>query len=276
MGPKLADLLGVMKYPAEFWNKLAPHHSTIENNFFNLPSVRAIMREIQSPVLVVGAGQGLIVEELVKRGFQCDGIDLSPEMIRYAKLRRGLTLLKADARSMPFRNQTYATVIYASGVLDFIGDEETITAILSEGRRVLKESGKIFVAFYRLSDALEHFVGRVGLLRNHLLAQKASLQTYLLRPAQMLRWVQNQANTNTFKTIALLLRLAVQITFQERVNTFKMQKIFRNAEAAQSLIETAPEYQPYRNETEIRRMFARLAVPVKQFRILKSCFVVQL
>ena len=53
----------------EFWDRLAPHHAALENNFFDLRSVRALVKELVPPVLIVGAGQGLIVNELVKRGF---------------------------------------------------------------------------------------------------------------------------------------------------------------------------------------------------------------
>jgi 2-polyprenyl-3-methyl-5-hydroxy-6-metoxy-1,4-benzoquinol methylase len=77
-----------MPASCEFWDALAPHHSAIENSYFDLPSVRRIVHDVRSPVLIVGAGQGLIVEELQKRGFQCDGVDLSLEMIRYARIRR--------------------------------------------------------------------------------------------------------------------------------------------------------------------------------------------
>src|SRR5689334_5006481 len=124
-----------MKSSTEFWDELAAHHAGIENSYFDLPSIRAILPELEPPVLIVGAGQGLIVEELTKRGIACDGVDFSPEMIRHAHLRRGLSLIKADARCMPFQDQTYGTIIYATGVIDFLDDEEAIAMILKEGRR---------------------------------------------------------------------------------------------------------------------------------------------
>ena len=104
-------------------------------------------------VLVVGAGQGLLVEELLKKGFQTDGIDLSREMIQYAKKRRGLTIIEADARAMPFGAGKYETIIYATGVIDFMANEDLIGTILNEARRVISHAGKVFVAFYRMSAA---------------------------------------------------------------------------------------------------------------------------
>src|SRR5438270_8700987 len=120
-----------MSHASDYWDALAPHHASLENNFFDLPSLRRIIHEIQQPVLVVGAGQGLIVEELIKNGFHTDGVDLSPEMIRYAKRRRGLTIIEADAKALPFGAGTYQTIIYATGVVDFMGDEEQIGVILN-------------------------------------------------------------------------------------------------------------------------------------------------
>src|SRR5215831_7992808 len=122
-----------MAHVSEFWDWLAPHHGAVENSYLDLLSIRRILDALHPPVLVVGAGQGLIVEELQKQGFHCDGLDLSPEMIKYAKLRRGLTLIEADAKAMPFAEGKYGTVIYATGVVDFIGDEDEIRAILNEG-----------------------------------------------------------------------------------------------------------------------------------------------
>ena len=59
---------------AAYWDTLAPHHWRLENNYLNVPSVRLILGDIRPPVMVVGSGQGLIVEELRRQGLRCDGI----------------------------------------------------------------------------------------------------------------------------------------------------------------------------------------------------------
>jgi len=102
----------------------------IENSYLDVPSLRRIMHDLHEPVLVVGAGQGLIVAELRKRGFRCDGVDLSSEKIRYAKLRRGISLVDADAKAMPLAQRTFLTVIDATGVVDFADDEERSKVML--------------------------------------------------------------------------------------------------------------------------------------------------
>jgi hypothetical protein len=227
-------------------------------------------------VLVVGAGLGLIVEELQKKGFQCDGVDLSSEMIRYAKIRRGLTLVKADARAMPFGEKTYATIIYPTGVVDFVSDEEAIRAILNEGRRIVQRSGNIFVAFYRISAATVDFLSRVGLLRNDVLSQREMMEVYRLRPVQGLGWVAKKAGVGYFGAAALAFRSWAFSTWQEKRVGFKMQKIFAKKEVADFLTKSAPEKLPYRNEDEIRNPFQRLEIPFKQLEVLDSCYIARL
>jgi hypothetical protein len=259
----------------DFWDALAPHLDLIEDNYFDRRSVRLLLKSLQDPVLVVGAGQGLIVAELRNRGFRCDGVDSSPEMIRYASLRRGMTLIQADARALPLAPGTYKTIIYPTGVIDFIADEQAIRAILIEGRRITNGAGTIFTAFYRLRDAQEQFVKRVGLLANHQVRHRESLEVYQLNPREMVAWVARRAGVSRLRAIAILLWMSVRCRPRELRMTFRMQRVFRDAAVAQALIDSAPLQQPYRNAAEIRNLFQRLAIPIQQFLQSPSCFIVK-
>lgn len=259
-----------------FWDTLSPHHAAIEDNYLDIRSVRRIVHELHEPVLVVGAGQGLILGELRKQGLQCDGVDFSPEMIRYAKSRRGLNLFEADAREMPFTDGSYGTLLYATGVIDFICDEQLIAAILKEGRRIAQPSRSLFVAFYRVSPASEEFLKTTGLLKNHVLSQRECLRMNRLTPAQMVAWVANRTGRGYLATAGMLLRLTARCSLKEKRLTFAMQKFFRNMQDPEALINTASETVPYRNEAEIRNLFTRLAIPIKQFQTFISCFMVRI
>jgi ubiquinone/menaquinone biosynthesis C-methylase UbiE len=261
---------------SDFWDAMAPHHSFIENNYLDLRSLRRIVHDIHQPALVVGAGEGLIVEALRKNGCRTDGVDLSSEMIRYAQIRRGLTFVKADARAMPFGERTYKTIIYATGVVDFIGDEEQIRVILKEARRIVHQSGNIFVAFYRFSAALEDFLARLGLLRNDVFYFRETLEIYRLNPVQTIAWVAKRAEAGYFRAAILSLQSWALSTMQEKTAAFNMQRIFRNKDHANSLINAAPERQPYRNEREIRNLFKRLAIPMKKLEATGSCYIVHI
>lgn len=225
---------------------------------------------------MISAGQGLIVEELRKHGCACEGVDLSVEMIRQAKVRRRITLVQADAKALPFPTASYATVIYATGVVDFNGDEAEIRAMLTEGRRVVREPGKIFVAFYKAS-ALQHtFLELVGLTGNHTLAFRESREVNLLNPVQLVGWVARKARLSRLRATIELVRMAVLSTRLERKAARQMQRVFRKLDDPRSLINAAPEQVPYRDRTEIENLFKRLHIPIKQLSAFASCWVVQI
>ena len=255
---------------------MAPHHSKIENSYLDLPSIRRIMHDIHQPALVVGAGQGLIVAELLRQGIQCDGVDLSSEMVRFAKVRRGLDLVRADARTMPFGKGTYRTIIYATGVIDFMMDEEQIRVILQEARRIAAESANIFVAFYRLSAATEDLMIKLGLLDNNVLCLKETLEIYRLNPVRAFAWAAKKGKVSCLRAALWSLRSWAFSSWQEKRNVFHMQKIFAQANIGEAWIQAAPEKQPYRNEAEIRNLFGRLAIPIKHLRAFGHCYIVQI
>jgi SAM-dependent methyltransferase len=265
-----------MHEPSEFWDALAPHHAAIEDNYLDRASLRGIVSEVRSPVLIVGAGQGLIVAELLSAGFQCDGVDFSAEMIRHARSRRGIELIEADAAALPLGDATYETVIYATGVIDFNSDENAIRRMLAEGRRALKPGGKIFVAFYRMSPAMEHFLQRLRLLTHHVLQHRECIESYLLTPAQMVRWLAERAHTSRLRAAGLMLRLAVSGTLREKATSLKMQRIIRGMQNPAAFIQAAPETQPYRNEAEIRRLFDRQAIPIQELRTMATCWIAEI
>jgi len=265
-----------MTRSSNFWDALAPHHAAIENSYLDLPSLRRIGHDVHEPALVVGAGQGLIVAGLRKKGIRCDGVDLSSEMIRYAKIRRGLDLVHADARALPFGNGTCRTIIYATGVIDFMGDEEQIRVIVNEARRIADHSANIFVAFYRFSAATEDFMVRLGLLSDNSFRFRETLQIYRLNPVQAIAWVAKRAKVSFSRAAILSVRAWAFSSWQEKRNAFHMQRIFAGPDRADTLIQAAPEKQPYRNEAEIRNLFTRLAIPIKQLETFGNCYVAQI
>ena len=162
------------------------------------------------------------------------------------------------------------------GGLFFWGEGEQISVIMNEARRVINQSGKIFVAFYRFSAASEDFLARLGLLKNNVLSLGEALEIYSLNPVQAIAWVAKKAEVGYFRAGALSLRSWALSTMQEKTTAFNMQRIFRTMDQANSVINTAPERQPYRNEPEIRNLFKRLAIPMKKLEASASCYIVQI
>ena len=242
-----------------FWKAWAPYWRAIENRNLDVPTIRRLEPAITSPVLMIGAGQGLLVERLRKDGFRVDGIDAEPEMIAYAKKRRGLDLLEANARALPFPDDSYATVIVATGVIDFLDHDETIRSILDEAIRVARPSGEVFIAFYKMRERVEALLERLGMFTEggHYYRMREIARAEFASPRLLVRIVRADRG--------ILAALSAWL---------KMQFLSRKQRTI--LAAVAPEVVPYRRDDAIRRLFDALGVPVHRIHGFETCAVVQL
>ena len=258
-----------------YWDTLAPHHWRIEDNYLSVSSVRLILGDIRQPVLVVGAGQGLIVEELRRQGLRCDGIDLSARMMEYARLRRGLTLVRANATKMPFVDGTYETVIFATGVIDFMADLHEIETVMHEAHRIVSATGNVIVAFYRFSAAQEHFLTSLGLLRDDTLHMRSALAVHRLGFGALVGWVAKMARISTFQAVRLCISTGLKSTRQERAIALAMRRVVAQAGDPDAFIEAAPETQPYRDKSAIARLLDSLSMRIEDWQASSSCYLVR-
>jgi hypothetical protein len=260
----------------DFWTQLAPDLAAIEDSYLDLASLRRMMPDIQAPVLVVGAGQGLIVGELRRRGLVCQGVDLTPEMIRLAKQRRGLDVIQADARALPFASGAFRSVVCATGVVDFMSDEPSIKRVLDETRRVAGAHGRVLVAFYKMSRASQRLLRRLGLLDAQVLRHREALEVHQLDPRQTVAWVSRRARVRSMRATMLLLRTWFGLSRQEKRNAASMRRIFSARDRASALLTAAHEEQPYRDAAAIEDLFRRLGVPMLTLSSYGSCDVVRI
>ena len=97
----------------DFWDALSPYESCIESLIgVNADNLDPLIPLMESPVLVVGAGQGLLVERLLRLGFRTVGVDFSPQMVVFAEKRRRIKLIRANAENMPFRAGRFKASIF--------------------------------------------------------------------------------------------------------------------------------------------------------------------
>jgi len=254
---------------------LAPHHWRTENNYLDVESVRLILGDVREPVLVVGAGQGLIVEELRRQGLRCDGIDLSARMMEYARLRRGLTLVRANAAAMPFVDGAYETVIVATGVIDFMADAQQIEAILHEANRIVSGTGNVFVAFYRYSAAQQRFLTSLGLLRDGTLHMRSAMVLSRLGFGALVAWVAKTAGISMFQAVVLCISTALGSTKRERAVGLAIRRVLAQAGDPDAFIEATPETQPYRDKPAIGRLFDSLSMRIEDWQTSSSCHLVR-
>lgn len=259
-----------------FWQAVAPYLSYIEGNFLNLEAIRKLTASITDPVLVVGAGQGLLVEELVKKGHRVDGLERSAEMVEYAQKRRGLKLVQADAASMPFDDNSYSTSIIATGVVDLMDDEHLVKQIVDETRRVTADTGQVLVAFYGIDPAMEEFLKTLGLIADGRLHQRRLFQLGRLKPTAFVGAVRREARLGLFAALRALLRVRVGLPKATKRATRMWTRLWREAEDPDLIINSMVEVIPFRTEPDIRDLFRRFGVPIKDVQVFDTCTVAQL
>ena len=260
---------------SSYWDALAPHHWRIENNYLDVSSLRRIIADIRQPVLIIGAGQGLIVEELRRLGLRCDGIDLSARMLEYAKSRRSLTLVRANATSLPFVDGSYETLILATGVVDFMADLRDIETVMREASRIVSGTGKIFVAFYRFSAAQKRFLTSLGLLREDTLHMRSALTLHRYGFGAMVAWVAKMAGISTLQAVRLCIGTGLGSTKQERAAALAMRRLIAQSGDPDAFIEAAPETQPYRDKSAIARLLDSLSIRIDDWQASRSCHLVR-
>jgi ubiquinone/menaquinone biosynthesis C-methylase UbiE len=97
-------------------------------------------------ILDVGCGAGLTCLELVRRGFQVSGIDISPKMIDRARAEAAQQRLDCEfqvgmANELPYPDNHFDTVI-AMGLLEYV---EQDGPVLTEIYRVMRADGRLIL-----------------------------------------------------------------------------------------------------------------------------------
>jgi SAM-dependent methyltransferase len=130
----------------ETWSNVAPYWDLFEIDGTTPADLRSFLGELSSPVLIVGAGQGLLIEALHVLKFEVIAIDYCRPMVEQAHQRRGVRMLVADATRLPFELGAFRTVIVPTGVLqaecELLNDR-----ILCECLRVARPNARILFGF---------------------------------------------------------------------------------------------------------------------------------
>jgi ubiquinone/menaquinone biosynthesis C-methylase UbiE len=267
-----------------YWTAWAPYWSYQEDFFLDLDAINKLSAFITNPVLIIGAGQGLLVEQLQNNDFMVDGIDSDPQMIAYAKKRRGLDLIEANAGNLPFADDSYKTSIIATGVVDFIDDEEQIESIINEALRVTDKTGKVFVAFYKYHAKVETLLRYTGIItdKNLLRFKKLAEMTMLSfdNPIGFIKTIQKEANIGFLSALFVLTKAQLFLPKKEKKESKKLSALWKRAknelDNPQSLLDCLPELVPYRNGEQISSLFKNLKFSIQDMYFYDSCTVVQL
>jgi ubiquinone/menaquinone biosynthesis C-methylase UbiE len=268
-----------------FWDAFSPYMDLLENALgINLDNLGPVIPLIKSRVLVVGAGQGLLVEELRKRGFTTEGIDLSPQMVAFAEKRRGIKLFLANANNMPFEKGQFKTSIIATGVIDFLNETRQIEAILNEVRRVTDAQGEVLVAFFGITPQTEELAKYIGVLSD----TRANVKVFgrMVLGAQnprkeILALIRMDPDKSIPGLILRAYRAFMSMRKRARTRIKSARALKKSIESGEIqgpgiLLNNLPEYMFIRSETQIRELFAGLNLSPRKIYVFDNCKIVRL
>jgi SAM-dependent methyltransferase len=129
----------------------AEYVATFGDDLDQLPVDRSVLDEAvelrhgDGPVIDLGCGPGQVARYLADRGAPSIGLDLSPQMLRQARLQAvGQPFVCGDLRALPFRSA------WASGAVAFYSIQHLprheLAMALEETRRVLAPGGILVIA----------------------------------------------------------------------------------------------------------------------------------
>ena len=264
-----------MTNKSNFWQLWAPYLALFEDNHLDLRTINIIADKISQPVLIVGGGQGLIVDALRKKDLLVDGVDSSSEMVRLAEQRRGIKLVHTDGSSLPFADESYATTIISTGVVDFLDDENQILQIINEARRVTKKGGSLLITYYKLHPAAERFFKRTGIItENHVMRLRRLYELSRFAPSKSIAAIRQDGNLSLCGAIAELLRAQWFLPKKERLLSDNICKILKTADNADDLIGSVSEAIPHHTRESISTLCKKLKLPVNALMDYETCFVV--
>ncbi len=100
-------------------------------------------------VLDVGCGTGRVTQAIAKITPKVIGIDLSPQMVKQAKLEHPKLSFKVmDAADLRFPNNSFDVVTSAYNSLDYLQPIERFRKAIKECNRVLKQGGVFYASFH--------------------------------------------------------------------------------------------------------------------------------
>jgi ubiquinone/menaquinone biosynthesis C-methylase UbiE len=269
-----------------YWDAISPYMDYLENVLgINLDNLGPLIPLITSPVLVIGAGQGLLVAGLREYGFITEGIDFSPQMIAYAKKRRGIKLILANANRMPFRSRQFKTSIVATGVVDFLDNINEIGAIINETRRVTDAQGEVFVASMGTTAQTEELLRYIGImsdsnqLRLRIAGQMILESKSLLK--KFLSIIRENPNRSTIGFVVRAIRSLKSTRKRIRAQFKSLRELKKKVKSGnipdpKILLEYLPERLFLRSNGQIHELYKSLNFPPREIYVFDNCKIVQL
>lgn len=135
----------------------------------------------RGPVLDLGCGPGHVARYLHEQGVSVFGMDLSPEMVRHARvLHPAIEFSVGDMRALEIADRSLAGALAFYSLIHL--DDDEIAVALSELRRALMAEGVLLAAFH---------VGEETVHVDELWGHRISLDFRFLVPSRVLAQLQD-------------------------------------------------------------------------------------
>jgi SAM-dependent methyltransferase len=141
----------------EEYKALYPHRDEAQAE----TQVRAVARAAGAlpawRILDIGCGAGRHLRAFRHLGFGAFGVDLSPVLIRDARLS-GLNVARADMRALPFRDHAFHLVTCFFTSFGYFATPAEDAAALAEFRRLARPGGFLFLDLPNAAHVIRHLV----------------------------------------------------------------------------------------------------------------------
>jgi SAM-dependent methyltransferase len=140
---------GARRIQRQFWDSEALAWDSKQANRGLQPHHLAWMAPwLTGPVLLVGAGRGMMLQALRAEGHAATGVDWSVNMVAEAQREGVIGLSHGDACHLRNDSESLASVIFSTGVLLPTHTRERRNAYLAEAWRVLAPEGKLLLCLW--------------------------------------------------------------------------------------------------------------------------------
>lgn len=140
----------------DVYDRMADLYDFIYSGDFDIEFYKEEADKITGPVLEIGCGTGRVMLELMKKGVDVEGLDISKEMLRILKNKAKMMgfspkLYQADMRDFSLKKKYSMIIVPYRSFLHLQTDEDRLGA-LKKMHKHLRKGGKIMLHLYYPSD----------------------------------------------------------------------------------------------------------------------------
>lgn len=140
-----------MKDQKKVWNSLSKQWNNFRRNPFPKRISYLSKNWKRKKIVDIGCGNGRNLIPFAKKGFNCEGVDFSKDMVKFAKSRFKKLGLKCNfhvlnMNKLPFKDHNFDYIICVASFHHL--DKKNQTKTLEEFKRILKPGGKIYITVW--------------------------------------------------------------------------------------------------------------------------------